>query len=86
VCDEIDVAGDIWTCHIEDSVLPGFRLRIPMLIVLDTLKHENSSLRRVAETWMRCNLRSYLRFVPLTTKIRQTRVDKAAQDSRPNLV
>lgn len=32
-----------------------------MMIVLDTLKNEDPSLRRIGETWMRCSLKSYLR-------------------------
>ena len=34
-----------------------------MMIVLDTLRSEDPNLRRVGETWMRCSLKSYLRFV-----------------------
>jgi hypothetical protein len=32
-----------------------------MMIVLDALKNEDPSLRRLGETWMRCSLKSYLR-------------------------
>jgi hypothetical protein len=32
-----------------------------MMIVLDTLKNDDPSLRRIGETWMRCSLKSYLR-------------------------
>lgn len=45
----------------EDNLLPGFRFKVPMMIVLDTLKSDDPSLRRIGETWMRCSLRSYLR-------------------------
>lgn len=45
----------------EDNLLPGFRFKIPMMIVLDTLKNDDPSLRRIGETWMRCSLKSYLR-------------------------
>lgn len=31
------------------------------MIVLDTLKSDDPSLRRIGETWMRCSLKSYLR-------------------------
>jgi hypothetical protein len=34
-----------------------------MMIVLDTLKSDDPSLRRVGETWMRCSLKSYLRIL-----------------------
>ncbi|KAI0323044.1 Dopey, N-terminal-domain-containing protein [Amylostereum chailletii] len=45
----------------EDNMLPGFHLKVPLMIVLDTLKNDDPSLRRIGETWMRCNLKSYLR-------------------------
>ena len=48
---------------LEDNLLPGFRLKVPLMIVLGTLKSEDPSLRRVGETWMRCSLKSYLRYV-----------------------
>lgn len=44
-------------------MLPGFKLKIPAMIVLDTLKHDDPNLRRVGETWMRCSLKSYLRLL-----------------------
>lgn len=46
---------------VDDSFVPGSRLKVPMMIVLDTLKNEDPSLRRMGETWMRCSLKSYLR-------------------------
>lgn len=46
----------------EDSLLPGFRLKVPMFIVLDTLKSPDVNVRRVGETWMRCYMKSYLRY------------------------
>lgn len=46
---------------LEDNLLPGFRFKVPMMIVLDTLKSDDPSLRRIGETWMRCSLKSYLR-------------------------
>ena len=39
-----------------------------MMIVLDALKNDDPSLRRVSETWMRCSLKSYLRCV-LSTRL-----------------
>ncbi|EEB87119.1 hypothetical protein MPER_15660, partial [Moniliophthora perniciosa FA553] len=45
----------------EDNLAPGFRFKVPMMIVLDALKNDDPSLRRVGETWMRCNLKSYIR-------------------------
>lgn len=47
-------------------MLPGFRFKVPMMIVLDTLKNEEPNLRRIGETWMRCSLKSYLRYAFIT--------------------
>ncbi|KAG2350958.1 hypothetical protein BDR05DRAFT_955104 [Suillus weaverae] len=52
--------GVLWRLS-EDDSLPGVRLKVPLMIVLESLKHDDPSLRRVGETWMRCNLRSYIR-------------------------
>ncbi|KAJ7897279.1 Dopey, N-terminal-domain-containing protein [Mycena olivaceomarginata] len=52
--------GVLWRLT-EDNLLPGFRFKVPMMIVLDTLKNEDPCLRRIGETWMRCSLKSYLR-------------------------
>ncbi|KAJ8084790.1 hypothetical protein PM082_003567 [Marasmius tenuissimus] len=52
--------GVLWRLT-EDSLSPGFKFKVPMMIVLDTLKSEDPSLRRIGETWMRCNLKSYTR-------------------------
>ncbi|KIM47693.1 hypothetical protein M413DRAFT_439360 [Hebeloma cylindrosporum] len=52
--------GVLWRLS-EDNQFPGFYFKTPMMIVLDTLKSDNPSLRRVCETWMRCNLKSYIR-------------------------
>lgn len=45
----------------DDNILPGFRLKLPMMIVLDTLKSDDPNLHRIGETWMRCSLKSYTR-------------------------
>ncbi|KAI0803164.1 Dopey, N-terminal-domain-containing protein [Irpex lacteus] len=55
-----DAFGVLWRLT-EDSLLPGLRLKIPMMIVLDTLRSDDPNLRRIGETWMRCSLKSYLR-------------------------
>lgn len=47
---------------LDDAMLPGFRLKVPMMIVLDSLKSDDPQIRRIAETWMRCSLKSYLRY------------------------
>ena len=49
------------TPNADDATLPGFRLRIPLLAVLDTIKSDNPTARRVGETWMRSSLKSYVR-------------------------
>ncbi|KAG6911306.1 hypothetical protein DXG01_002145 [Tephrocybe rancida] len=54
--------GVLWRLT-EDNLLPGFRFKVPMMIVLDTLKSDDPSLRRIGETWMRCSLKSYLRIL-----------------------
>lgn len=52
--------GALWRLT-DDSKLPGFSLKVPLMIILDTLKHDDPNLRRIGETWMRCSLKSYLR-------------------------
>ncbi|KAI0081169.1 hypothetical protein K474DRAFT_1768894 [Panus rudis PR-1116 ss-1] len=52
--------GVLWRLT-DDALMPGFRLQVPMMLVLDTLKSEDPTVRRIGETWMRCNLKSYLR-------------------------
>lgn len=55
-----EVFGVLWRLT-DDDMLPGARLKIPMMIILDTLRSDDPILRRVGETWMRCSLKSYLR-------------------------
>ncbi|KAK0500731.1 Dopey, N-terminal-domain-containing protein [Armillaria luteobubalina] len=84
VQESYEAFGVLWRLT-EDNLLPGFRFKVPMMIVLDTLKNDDPSLRRIGETWMRCSLKSYLRVldpiifelldpsirrVPSTTKVR----------------
>ncbi|KAK7025465.1 hypothetical protein VNI00_015993 [Paramarasmius palmivorus] len=52
--------GVLWRLT-EDNLSPGFKFKVPMMIVLDALKDDDPRLRRVGETWMRCNLKSYIR-------------------------
>jgi len=33
-----------------------------MMITLDTLKSDDTVIKRIGETWMRCSLKSYLRW------------------------
>jgi hypothetical protein len=56
-----DAFGVLWRLT-EDNLQPGFRFKVPMMIVLDTLKNEDPALRRIGETWMRCSLKSYIRY------------------------
>ncbi|KAF7303085.1 Dopey-N domain-containing protein [Mycena kentingensis (nom. inval.)] len=60
VQDAYEAFGVLWRLT-EDNMLPGFKFKIPMMIVLDTLKSDDPALRRIGETWMRCSLKSYLR-------------------------
>ncbi|KAF9245665.1 Dopey, N-terminal-domain-containing protein [Melanogaster broomeanus] len=59
VHEAFEAFGVLWRLT-EDDVIPGFRLKVPMMIVLETLGHDHPGLRRVGETWMRCSLRSVL--------------------------
>jgi len=47
----------------DDNLLPGFRFKVPMMITLDTLRSDDTVIKRIGETWMRCSLKSYLRWV-----------------------
>ncbi|KAG8913507.1 hypothetical protein FRC01_004504 [Tulasnella sp. 417] len=55
-----DAFGVLWRLT-DDSLLPGFHFKTPMMIVLDSLRSNDPNHRRVGETWMRCCLKSYLR-------------------------
>jgi hypothetical protein len=46
----------------DDTLLPGLHFKVPLFIVLDTLQSPDPQLKRTAETWLRCSLRSYIRF------------------------
>src|SRR5712672_1181326 len=63
----VTVLVQLLTHRLEDSNLPGFSLKVPLMITLETLKNDDPSLRRIGETWMRCSLRSYLRCMYLPT-------------------
>ncbi|KAF9067320.1 Dopey, N-terminal-domain-containing protein [Rhodocollybia butyracea] len=60
VQESYEAFGALWRLT-EDNMLPGSRFKVPMMIVLDTLKNEDPNLRRIGETWMRCSLKSYIR-------------------------
>ncbi|KAF9056037.1 Dopey, N-terminal-domain-containing protein [Panaeolus papilionaceus] len=58
--DAFEAFGVLWRLS-DDALLPGFHFKVPLIIILDTLKSEDPNLRRIAETWMRCSLKSYIR-------------------------
>ncbi|KDN49150.1 hypothetical protein RSAG8_02503, partial [Rhizoctonia solani AG-8 WAC10335] len=60
--DAYEAFGVLWRLT-DDSLVPGYRCKNALLIVLDTLKSENIHIRRVGETWMRCSLKSYIRVI-----------------------
>ncbi|KAG8729545.1 hypothetical protein FRC12_020895, partial [Ceratobasidium sp. 428] len=60
--DAYEAFGVLWRLT-DDSLVPGYRCKIPLLIVLDTLRSEDVHVRRVGETWMRCSLKSYIRVI-----------------------
>ncbi|WVQ94532.1 hypothetical protein IAU59_001611 [Kwoniella sp. CBS 9459] len=55
-----DAFGIFWRLT-DDSMVPGEIFSIPISIVIDALKSSDPEIQRQAETWMRCNLRSYFR-------------------------
>ncbi|EGO05284.1 hypothetical protein SERLA73DRAFT_82881 [Serpula lacrymans var. lacrymans S7.3] len=60
VYEAYEAFGVLWRLT-DDTFFPGFKFKVPLMIVLDTLKHDDPILRRVGETWMRCSLKSYIR-------------------------
>ncbi|KAG8680934.1 hypothetical protein FRC08_015957 [Ceratobasidium sp. 394] len=60
--DAYEAFGVLWRLT-DDSLVPGYRCKVPLLIVLDTLRSEDVHVRRVGETWMRCSLKSYIRVI-----------------------
>jgi len=51
---------------VDDTLLPGLHLKVPLFIVLDTLQSSDPQLKRTGETWLRSSLRSYIRFDPVS--------------------
>ncbi|EJC98757.1 uncharacterized protein FOMMEDRAFT_170958 [Fomitiporia mediterranea MF3/22] len=69
--------GVLWRLS-DDNQQPGIHFKIPMLIVLDSLKSDDPVLHRIGETWMRCNLKSYPRVLdPILIEL----LDPAIQQS-----
>lgn len=54
--------GVLWR-QSDDSMLPGEIFHVPMFMILDGLKSDDPQVLRAAETWMRCNLKSYFRML-----------------------
>ncbi|KAG9033005.1 hypothetical protein FRB95_000667 [Tulasnella sp. JGI-2019a] len=76
--------GVLWRLT-EDSMLPGARFKIPMMILLDSLRSDDVNVRRVGETWMRCCLKSYLRVVdPILFELADPTIRRVAQTSEFN--
>lgn len=77
--------GNLWR-YTEDAQLPGICLRIPMLLVLDSLKSNDFTTRRCGEAWMRCSLKSYLRVldpifrVLISTEIKRKPIERQLGD------
>ncbi|ODO06352.1 hypothetical protein L198_01584 [Cryptococcus wingfieldii CBS 7118] len=54
----------------DDSMLPGEIFNVPICAVLDSLNSSDPNIQRHAETWLRLNLRSYLRVVdPIMSRL-----------------
>ncbi|PPQ99509.1 hypothetical protein CVT24_005299 [Panaeolus cyanescens] len=60
MAEAFEAFGVLWRLS-DDALLPGFYFKVPLIIILDTLKSDDPNLRRIAETWMRCSLKSYIR-------------------------
>ncbi|KAL7419677.1 hypothetical protein Q5752_005591 [Cryptotrichosporon argae] len=57
-----DAFGVLWR-QTDDAVLPGEIFYAPMLRVLDGLRSDDPAVVSMAETWMRCSMRSYFRIL-----------------------
>ncbi|WVQ78778.1 hypothetical protein IAT38_000869 [Cryptococcus sp. DSM 104549] len=65
----LEAFGILWRLT-DDSMLPGEILNVPINIVLDALRSPDPDAQRQAETWMRCNLRSYFRVLdPILSRL-----------------
>lgn len=52
--------GTLWRLT-DDGMLPGEIFFVPMLRIIDSLKSKDPEIQGAAESWMRCNLKSYFR-------------------------
>ena len=55
------IHGGLRLFVLDDKLQPGFIFKVPMLIVLETLRNSDPRMRRIGEGWMRSNLKSYIR-------------------------
>jgi hypothetical protein len=62
----MEAFGTLWRLT-DEGMLPGEIFYVPILGVLDSLRSSNPDVQRSAETWMRCNLKSYFRWVNRNT-------------------
>lgn len=54
------------------------------MIMLETLKSDNPGIHRMGETWMRCSLKSYIRYAKITQEKLVSMTDD--QNPRPTYV
>jgi hypothetical protein len=58
----MEAFGTLWRLT-DDAMLPGEMFHVPIFLVLDALRSDDPETKSAAETWMRCNLKSYFRYV-----------------------
>jgi hypothetical protein len=56
----MEAFGVLWRLT-DDALLPGEVFFAPIMKVLDDLESRDPDIKARAETWMRCNVRSYFR-------------------------
>ncbi|ORY25817.1 Dopey, N-terminal-domain-containing protein [Naematelia encephala] len=69
-----DAFGVLWKLT-HDSMLPGEIFNVPVFTLIDALGSSDPDLQRTAETWMRCNLKSYFRVLdPILSRLLEQHV------------
>ncbi|KAK1927398.1 Dopey, N-terminal-domain-containing protein [Papiliotrema laurentii] len=58
----MEAFGTLWRLT-DDAMLPGEMFHVPIFLVLDALRSDDPETKSAAETWMRCNLKSYFRIL-----------------------
>lgn len=71
--------GALWRCT-DDAHMPGVRLESAVHIMLDSLRSDDLTSRRAGEGWMRCSLKSYVRYASACNLLCSS--DSRVQDSR----